>query len=520
MKEMEKLIEDVKRKRQTLMQGGGQKEIERQHSRGKLTARERIELLLDKRTFVEFDLWRKTRLTSYDIDKRELPGDGVVTGSGTIEGRPVYIYSQDFTVLGGTMASVHAKKIVKIMEDSLKMRVPCIGLVDSGGVRIQDFVTADLYDTYARLFYLHTIMSGVVPQISLMLGPCAAGAAYSPMLTDFLFMVKDTSYMYIASPELIRSVGGGNVTAEEIGSAKMHAEVSGCSDLSAEDDKGCIEKARELLSFLPLNNKTKPPYKETKDDPNRRNDELLDLVPANTRKPYDVRRVIEVIADDHYFFEIKKDYAKNMVTGFIRLGGQSVGVVANNPYFLGGAIDINAADKDARFVRICDSFNIPLLFLVDNPAYLPGAKQERGGIIRHGAKILHAVSEATVPKITVCLRKGYGGGLTAMCPRAMGADLVLAWPTIELGLMGVEGAVRIIYRNEIKAANNPEEVLKKRVTEHGESIGKFPFQGGATGWVDDIIDPRDTRSILVGCFKRLIGKSVERPWKKHGNIPL
>ena len=520
MKEMEKLIQEVEERRKVLELGGGQKAIDRQHSRGKLTARERIELFVDEGTFIEFDLWRKARLTGYDIDDRDLPGDGVITGSGKVGGRPVYLYSQDFTVLGGSMATVHAKKIIKVMEDAIKMRVPCIGMVDSGGVRIQDFINADLYDTYARMFYLHTVMSGVCPQISLMMGPSAAGAAYSPMLADFLLMVKGESHMYIASPELIKSVGGGDVTLDDIGSAKMHAEVSGCSDMTADDDKDCIENARDLLSFLPLSNKEKPPIKETQDDPRRIDKELLDLVPVNSRKPYDVRKVVEVIADDHHFLELKKEYAKNMVTGFIRLGGQPVGVVGNNPYTLGGAIDINAADKDARFVRICDSYNVPILFLVDNPAYLPGVKQERGGIIRHGAKILHAVSEATVPKVTLILRKGYGGGLTAMCPRAMGSDLVLAWPTTQLGLMGAEGAVSIIYRNEIKNSENPEETFAKRLEEYIRTTGEFPYQAGATGWVDDIIDPTRTRLMLIDAFNRLAGKDEQRPWKKHGNIPL
>ncbi|MDY7037880.1 MAG: acyl-CoA carboxylase subunit beta [Thermodesulfobacteriota bacterium] len=520
MEEMENMIKEVEKRKKILMQGGGPKEVDRQHSRGKLTARERLDLLLDRGSFIEYDLWRKPRITGYDIDKRDLPGDGVITGCGAIAGRPVYVYSQDFTVLGGSMASVHAQKIIKIMKDALKMRVPCIGLVDSGGVRIQDFVAGDLKDTYATIFYLHTILSGVVPQISLMMGPCAAGATYSPMLADFLFMVKNTSYMYIASPELIKSVGGGDVTVDEIGSPKMHAEVSGCSDGTADDDQHCLEMVRELLGFLPQNNKENPPFKETKDDPNRKNNALLDLVPANTRRPYDVRKVIREIADDFNFFEVKRDFARNMVVGFIRLGGYPVGVVANNPYVLGGAIDIDAADKHARFVRICDSYNVPLLFLVDNPAYLPGIKQERGGIIRHGAKILHAVSEATVPKITLCMRKGYGGGLTAMCPRPMGADMVLAWPTAQLGLMGTEGAVSIIYRKEIKAAKNPEEVFRVRHEEYSKTTGEFPFHAGATGWVDDIIDPRDTRSLLVMGYATLRGKVVERPWKKHGNIPL
>lgn len=518
--EIRQKIWEVEEKRVKLKIGGGHSEIEKQHKVGKLTARERIDFLLDPGSFVEFDLWRSPRKTGFDIDKRELPGDGVVTGYGEIDGRSVFVYAQDFTVVAGTMGSVHAKKVVKIMEEALTMRIPVIGMIDSGGVRIQDSITSDLNDSYARIFYLHTILSGVVPQISLMMGPCAAGAAYSPILTDFCFMVKGTSYMYIASPSLIKSVTFKETTEEEIGGAKMHAEVSGCSDLTADNDEECLRKTKELLSFLPLNSEQNPPLKESNDDPERKDEDLLYMMPANPKKPYDVRKIIEKIADDHYFFEIKKDFAKNMVTGFIRLGGRSVGVVANNPIAMGGAIDINAADKDARFVRFCDAFNIPLLFLADNPAYLPGVEQERGGIIRHGAKILHAVSEATVPKVTIVLRKAYGGGLTAMCPRPMGSNLVMAWPTAEMGLMGPEGAVGIIYKNELKAVKNPDEVFQKRLKEYIETIGKFPFQAAMNGWVDDIIDPRNTRSVLIKAFKCYLGKKEERPWKKHGNIPL
>jgi len=517
---MKQKIEEVEARRAKLKAGGGLSEIEKQHSKGKLTARERIDTLLDSGTFFEIDLWRSQRKTGFDIDKKELPGDGVVTGLGEMSGRPVFVYSQDFTVLAGTMASVHAKKVIKAMEEALRMRVPIIGIIDSGGVRIQDNVTADLQDTYIRMFYHHTILSGVVPQISLMMGPCAAGASYSPILTDFCFMVKDTSHMYIASPALIKAVTFKDTTEEEIGSARMHAEVSGCSDLTAENDQDCLQKAKDLMSFLPLNNEENPPIRKTNDDPNRRDEELLSIVPTNLKQPYDVRKVIKIIADDHYLFEIKKDYAKNMVTCFIRLGGHSVGVIANNPMFLGGSIDINASDKAARFIRFCDAFNIPLLFLADNPAYLPGVDQERGGIIRHGAKVLFAASEATVSKMTVVLRKNYGGGVSAMCPRPMGSNLMLAWPIAELGVMGSEGAVSIVYKNELKAAKNPEELFQKRLKEYNESVGKFPFQAAMNGWLDDIIDPRDTRSVLIKAFKWFAGKKEERPWKKHGNIPL
>lgn len=517
---MIKKIEEVEKRREKLKMGGGIIEIEKQHKRGKLTARERIERFFDPGTFVEFDLWRTPRKTGYDLDKRDLPGDGVITGFGEIGGRNLYVYAQDSTVMAGSMGSVHAKKVIKIHEEALRMRLPVIGMIDSGGVRIQDFITGDMEDTYASLFYLHTVLSGLVPQISLMMGPCAAGASYSPALTDFVFMVKDTSHMYIAGPDLIKSVSFQETTLEAIGGARMHAEVSGCSDFTAENDEDCLQKARDLLSFLPFNNEENPPLKETSDAPDRRNEDLLSLVPTNVRKPYDVRKVIKNIADDHYFFEMKKDFARNMVTGFIRLGGLPVGVIANNPMFLGGAIDFNASDKHARFVRFCDAFNIPLLFLSDNPAYLPGVGQERGGIIRHGAKILHAISEATVPKVTIIIRKSYGGGQTAMGVRPMGMNLMLAWPTAEMGLMGAEGAVGIIYRNELKAAKNPEELFQMRLKEYTESAGKFPYQAAMNGWVDDIIDPRNTRSLLIKAFKCFSGKKENGPWKKHSNIPL
>ena len=520
MEEMKSKIDEVERERAVLFEGGGADAIQKQHQSGKLTARERILLLLDEGSFNELDLWMKPRLTGSDVDKKFLPGDGVVTGFGEIHGRPVYVYAQDFTVLGGSVASVHARKIMKVMEEALRMRVPCIGMIDSGGGRIQDTLTGDMMDNYPRIFYLHTILSGVVPQISLIMGPSAAGAAYSPILTDFCFMVKDTSSMYIASPELIKSVSSRDCTVEEIGSPQMHAQVSGCSDLTVADDKECILNAKELLSYLPQNNRESPPFVESQDDPDRLNHELLEIVPADLKKPYDVREVIKCIADNRYFFEIKKDFAPNIVIGFLRLGGRSIGVIANNPRFLAGAIDIDASDKHARFVRFCDAFNIPLLFLVDTPAYLPGVNQERGGIIRHGAKILHAVSEATVPKVTVVLRKAYGGGITAMCPRAMGANLVLAWPCAEIALMGAEGAVSIIFRKELKEAKDSKEVFARRLNEYKETIGRNPYHAAEIGWVEDIIDPRFTRSILVKAFSRFAGKTEERPWKKHGNIPL
>ncbi|MCD8068323.1 MAG: acyl-CoA carboxylase subunit beta [Lachnospiraceae bacterium] len=518
---MREKLDELNERRSRLLQGGGGKAVEKQHSRGKLTARERIDILLDPGSFMELDLWAKPRMTGFDIDERELPGDGVVTGYGNVNGRPVYVYAQDFTVLGGTMGSTAGKKITKIMRRALEERVPCIGLVDSGGVRIQDAVTRNMFDGYPAMFYQHTQASGVIPQITLMMGPCAAGAAYSPALTDFVYMVKDTSYMYVASPSLIKSAQFVDTTDQELGGAMLHATVSGCCDMVAENDEDCLLQVRELLSFLPSSNLEKPPVYECTDDLERRDEELLDIVPDGANKPYSMREIIAHIVDNGYFYEMKPDYAPNMITGFCRMNGSTVGIVANNPQAMAGAIDINASDKEARFIRFCDSFNIPLIFMVDTPAYLPGVEQEHGGILRHGAKVLYAISEATVPMITLYIRKAYGGGSSAMCSEPLGSDLLIAWPTAELGLMGAEGAVSIIYRKEIAAAENPDEVRAKRVEEYKSTFGKFPYHAGNVQWLEDIIDPRDTRPILIRALKQLANKQKnDRVWKKHGNIPL
>ncbi|MGM9522612.1 MAG: acyl-CoA carboxylase subunit beta [Oscillospiraceae bacterium] len=518
--DMRERLEELKELRGELTKGG-EKEIERQHSRGKLTARERIDLFLDPGTFVEIGLWAKPRATGFSIDKRVLPADGVITGYGNVNGRPVYVYAQDFTVLGGTMGSTGGKKIVKVMKRALEERVPCIGLVDSGGVRIQDAVTRSMFDGYPSMFYLHTQSSGVIPQITLMMGPCAAGAAYSPAMTDCVIMVKNTSHMYVASPTLIKSAQFVETTDQELGGAMVHATVSGCCDLVAEDDENCLALARELLSFLPSSNTEKPPVYECTDDPNRRDEELLDIIPESPRGSYDMRKVIGHIVDNGYFFELKPDYAPNMITGLARMDGKSVGIVANNPQAKAGAIDINASDKEARFIRFCDAFNIPLIFLVDTPAYLPGVEQEHGGILRHGAKVLYALSEATVPMITVYIRKAYGGGQSAMCSEPMGSDMLIAWPTAELGLMGAEGAVNIIYKNEIKNAEDPAAMKQKLLEEYQSTFGKFPYHAANVQWLEDIIDPRDTRPLLIGALRRLENKKKsDRVWKKHGNIPL
>lgn len=517
---MRQKLAELKAERERIIHLASPKAVERQHSRGKMTARERINFFYDPGTFVELGLFSKPRITGFDIDQQDLTGDGVITGYGNVRGRPAYAYAQDFTIAGGSQGSVHGKKTLRVMKQALKARVPCIHMIDSGGVRIQDAVSRDFNDSYSLFFYYHTLSSGVIPQIGLLMGPCAAGAAYSPILTDFLIMVKGTSHMYIASPTLIKSVQFVDVTEEEIGGAQMHAEVSGCCDVLAENDEDCLQKCQELLSFLPSHNQQEPPIIPTGDEPNRRDEELLDIVPVDSKKWYDMHCVIQRLVDKGHFFEIKPDFARNMITGFARLDGRSVGIVANNPKHKAGAIDINAADKEARFIRFCDCFNIPLIFLVDNPAYLPGVDQERGGIIRHGAKVLHAISEATVPKFVVYIRKAYGGGNPAMCNEPLGADLLLAWPTTEMGLMNPDGAVNIIYRNEIAAAENPEEVRARRLAEYKATFGRFPYHAAQMRWVEEIIDPRDTRPLLIQALTTLRHKTEERPWKKHGNIPL
>lgn len=520
MVKMKDLVHELDQRREHLKLGGGSKEIEKQHEKGKLTARERIDLLLDKGSFIELDIWASPRPTGFDIDEKEMPADGVIIGYGTIDGRAVCIYAQDFTVQGGTLGSVHAKKIIKIQKRALDFKVPLIGLIDSGGVRVQDYVTANVHDSYSSMFCLHTLSSGVIPQISLMMGPCAAGATYSPILKDFLFMVNKTSYMYIASPVLVKAVTFEEVTDEELGGAKVHSEVSGCCDLVVGSDEEGLKKARELLGFLPLNNQDKPPITNTGDDPNRRDEELLEIVPPNPQTPFDMHQVVLHVMDRNGFFELKPDFAKNMITGFGRLDGHSVGVVANNSMFLGGSLDINGADKEARFIRFCDAFNIPIIFFVDTPGYLPGKKQEHGGIIRHGAKVLYAISESTVPKITVYIRKSYGGATPAMCNEPMGSDFLLAWPTAELALMGAEGAVSIIYRKEIAKAEDPGEVRKRRIEEYKKMFGEQPYHAASMQRVEEIIDPRDTRPLLIKALQIMSAKKVERPWKKHGNIPL
>ena len=521
MSSMQEKLEEVERERDKLLAAGGEKAVAKQHERGKMTARERVEKFFDSGEYNEFDLWIKPRRTGFDeLDSKFIPGDAIITARGRVNGRAAFLYSQDFTIQAGTIASFHARKIAKAIARALEMRVPFIDICDSGGARIQDWMTTDFRNTLFTTFNLCPIASGVIPQITLLMGPSAAGTAYYPIMTDFLFMVKDTASMFISSPPIIKAATFVDTTIEEIGSTKVHAEISGCCDVVAENDEDCLKKAKELLSYLPQNNTELPPFVDTGDDPNRRDEELLGIVPTDLVKPYDMLKVIKHIVDNGKVFEIKKAYAKNMITTFARLGGKTVGIVANQPIVMGGAIDINASDKEARFIRFCDAFNIPLIFLVDTPAYLPGVEQERGGIIRHGAKVLYAIAEATVPKLVVVVRKSYGGGQAAMCVEPMGADAMFAWPTAQLGLLGVEAAVSIIYRKEIEAAENKEEMRKQKVQNYKEIFGESPYHEASVGWVEEIIDPRDTRPFLIQALEDYKDKKEERPWKKHGNIPL
>ncbi len=503
--------------RQKAMQGGGPERVEAQHKRGRLTARERLELLLDKGSFREMDMFVTHRCTDFGLDKRKYLGDSVVTGWGTIDGRLVYVFSQDFTVFGGSLGEAHALKICKIMDMAMKNGAPLIGLNDSGGARIQEGVVS--LGAYADIFLRNTLASGVIPQISAIMGPCAGGAVYSPALTDFIFMVRNSSYMFVTGPEVVRAVTHEEVTFEELGGADVHASVSGVCHYVAESEPDCLYMIRLLLSYLPQNNLEDPPYQATGDDPLRTEEALDRLVPDDPSKPYDIRDAIRLIVDNGVFFEIHENYAQNIVVGFARLGGHSVGIVANQPAVLAGVLDINASDKAARFVRFCDSFNIPILTLVDVPGFLPGTGQEHGGIIRHGAKLLYAYCEATVPKITVITRKAYGGAYDVMSSKHIRGDLNLAWPTAELAVMGPEGAVNIIFRKELAGAKDPD---KKRAELVAEYRAKFanPYVAAGYGFIDDVIEPRLTRPRLINALEMLANKRDNNPAKKHGNMPL
>lgn len=507
----------LRKKKEKISLGGGVDRIEKQHAKGKLTARERLELLFDKGTFIETDAFVKNRCTRFGLDKMDFEGESVVTGYGQVDGRVVYAYSQDFTITGGALGEMHAKKIVKAMDSAAKIGAPMVGLNDSGGARIQEAV--DALNGFGDIFFRNSIYSGVVPQISAILGPCAGGAVYSPALTDFIFMVDKTSQMFITGPQVIKTVTGEIVSAEDLGGAMTHNSVSGNVHFLASDEKECFSSIRNLLRFLPSNAMEKAPTTPCTDDINRQIPELDDLVPDNPNKPYNILDVILPIVDDRDFMEYQPYFATNLVTGYAKINGKSVGIVANQPNVMAGCLDMNAGDKAARFIRTCDSYNIPLLTFVDVPGFLPGTNQEYGGIIRHGAKILYSYSESTVPKVTVITRKAYGGAYVAMCSKSLGADMVFAWPSAEVAVMGSEGAVNIIFKNDIAKAENKAEAKQKILEEYAAEFAT-PYKAAERGFVDDVIEPSTSRQRIIDAFNMLEGKRDKRPAKKHGNIPL
>jgi acetyl-CoA carboxylase carboxyltransferase component len=516
---MSDAMQKLQEMRERSLQGGGPARVEAQHQKGKLTARERIDLLVDPGTFVEIDRFVTHRCRDFGMDAEQnmILGDGVVTGSARIDGRPVYLFSQDFTVFGGSLSETHAAKICKVMDLAVKMGVPVIGLNDSGGARIQEGVVS--LGGYADIFLRNTLSSGVIPQISAIMGPCAGGAVYSPSITDFIFMVEGTSFLHITGPDVVKTVTHEEVTSEELGGARVHSEVSGVAHFTAPDDATCLLQVRELLGYLPLNNGDDPPFRATTDDPNRCDEALDSIVPDSSDQPYDMRQVVKKIVDDGKFFEVAARYAKNMVIGFARLGGRVVGVVGNQPAHLAGVLDIKASIKGARFIRFCDSFNIPLVTFEDVPGFLPGKDQEWGGIITHGAKLLYAYCEATVPKITVITRKAYGGAYDVMNSKHIRADINLAWPSAEIAVMGAEGAAKIVFRREIAAAEDPAAEEKRLVGEYKAKFN-YPYMAAARGYVDDVIEPRRTRPVLIQALELISGKRYSNPPKKHGNIPL
>lgn len=514
---MEQKLRLLAERKARITAGGGPKRVAAQHEKGKMTARERIEALLDPGSFVEIDAFVEHRAVDLGMDKVDAPGEGVVIGYGTVNSRLVYLFAQDFTVIGGSLGEMHAAKICKVMDMAVKVGCPCIGINDSGGARIQEGV--DALAGYGDIFYRNTLASGVVPQISVIMGPCAGGAVYSPALTDFTVMVEKTGNMFITGPQVIKAVTGEDVTAEGLGGALVHSELSGCASLMFASEKETLDGIRKLLSYLPQNNVEDPPVAKTSDDPARADSALVDIIPDSPNKPYEIRDVIKRVFDDGDFFEIQPLYAQNIVIGFARLAGRSVGIVANQPRNMAGVLDINASDKASRFIRFCDAFNIPLVTLADTAGYLPGVGQEHGGVIRHGAKLLYAYSEATVPKMTVIIRKAYGGAYIAMCSRHLGADQVFAWPSAEIAVMGPDGAANIIFKKEIEEASDPVATRKEKIEEYKVNFAN-PYKAALRGYVDDVIDPADTRKRLISALTMLLGKRETRPAKKHGNIPV
>tara|TARA_B100000029_G_scaffold173719_1_gene170392 strand:+ start:18355 stop:19941 length:1587 start_codon:yes stop_codon:yes gene_type:complete len=510
-------IDDLRRRKSKSHSGGGQERISAQHAKGKMTARERIDQLLDSDSFIEIDALVEHRCRDFDMDRNIIPGDGVVCGHGTIDGRLVYCFAQDFTVYGGSLGEMHGLKICKILDMALKTGAPVIGLNDSGGARIQEGVAS--LGSYAEIFFRNVRSSGVIPQISVIMGPCAGGAVYSPAITDFVVMVENSSHMFITGPEVIKTVTNEEVGFEELGGALTHARKSGVTHFTAEDDQNALDIVRDLVGLLPSNNLERAPIEETNDPFDRTCDKLDDFIPDDSSIPYDMGEIIEEVLDSGSFLEIQQDFAPNIVIGLGRLGGQSVGIVANQPMFLAGCLDIDASVKAARFVRFCDAFNIPLLTFVDVPGFLPGASQEWGGIIRHGAKLLYAFAEATVPKLTVITRKAYGGAYDVMSSKHIRGDYNIAWPTAELAVMGAQGAVQIIHRRRIANANNPNQERERLVDDYEDAFAN-PYKAAALGYIDDVVNPSETRVSLVKALGALLEKEEPRPEKKHGNMPL
>ncbi|MGL5207182.1 MAG: acyl-CoA carboxylase subunit beta [Acidaminococcaceae bacterium] len=502
-------INDLKKRQEKIILGGGQKRIDKQHESGKLTARERINLLLDPNTFTELDQFVKHRCTNFGMEKQENPGEGVVTGYGSIHGRLVFVFAQDFTVSGGSLGEMHAAKIVKVQELALQAGAPIIGINDSGGARIQE--GADALAGFGDIFYNNTLASGIIPQISVIMGPCAGGAVYSPAITDFIYMVNKTSQMFITGPQVIKTVTNEDVDAESLGGAATHNSISGVAHFMADNDEHCLEHIRYLISFLPSNNKERPPRYLTTDKPDRIEEKLNSCIADDPSIPYDMKKIIEMIVDDASIYEVQPFFAENIITAFARMDGSTVGIIASQPKIMAGCLDIDTSDKIARFIRFCDAFNIPLISFVDVPGFLPGVSQEYGGIIRHGAKVLYAYAEATVPKLTLITRKSYGGAYIGMCSKHLRADMVFAWPTAEIAVMGPAGAASIIFRG----AEDVEEKTQQYVNEFAT-----PYKAAERGYIDQIIEPKETRPRIIAALRMLESKTVQKPFRKHGNIPL
>ncbi|PSP86562.1 methylmalonyl-CoA carboxyltransferase [Halobacteriales archaeon QS_1_68_17] len=514
---MEDSIEELRRRRAAAEKGGGQDRIEAQHEKGKLTARERIDYFLDEGTFTEIDQLREHRCTNFDMADRKIPGDGVVTGYGEVDGRTVFVFAHDFTAFGGSLGEVFAEKVCKVMDRAVENGCPIVGLNDSAGARIQEGI--DSLAGYGEVFHRNQLASGVVPQISVIMGPCAGGAVYSPAITDFVYMVQDTSHMFITGPDVVETVTGEEVTFDELGGAGTHTAESGVAHFSAAEEKQALDEVRYLLSYLPSNNVADPPRVDPRDDPGRADEELIDVVPDKPTKPYDMLRVVRGVVDEESVFEVAEAYARNLVTAFARLDGYPVGVVANQPRVNAGTLDIDASLKGSRFVRFCDAFNIPVVTFVDVPGFMPGTDQERNGIIKHGAKLLYAYSEATVPLATVITRKAYGGAYDVMSSKHLGADVNYAWPTAEIAVMGPEGAVNILYDDELEAADDVETRRQELIEEYRDAFAN-PYTAAERGFVDDVLEPKETRARLVSDLEMLRGKRTDHPDKKHGNIPL